>query len=282
MQYDDPYNPVSVYVQQCLHSPRGDELIRADRLLRSIHYNEHWALLERIRSYGYDSDSIETLDRIEDMFRRVLENFISEHQIVLEEYDLGTLNNILSGLYRIVDFEDYDSLQQVLDTEGSSEELLSELLVLIVGGEYEDYLRHFSYVHPDLIEQIRDQIERRWDERRELEDLTEQQPFPASLRRVLDYYPTKTMSRLIDEDHTRIGTKLDVFLDEIFSEPRGGTLKEQDYSYAADYVAATLACQEGEEALDSASDWLEKRFRDYQRLQQVIQFITRIRGEVGV
>lgn len=282
MQYNDPYNPVSVYVQQTLRSPRGDDLIRADRVLRSINYNEHWSMLERIRSYGYDSDNFETQDRIEDMFRRVLENFISEHQIVLEEYEIGTLTNILEGLYTIVDFNDYESLQQVLDTEGSNEELLADLLVLVIGGEQEEYIRHFAFVHTDLIEQIRQQITRRWDEQQEMDDDANNTAFPEKLRWLLDQYPAQVIRSLIDEQQVAIGTQLDTLLDKIFSEERTGAQKTQDYNYAADFIAAVIVSNQGTESLNNASDHLEDYFRDYQRLQQVVQFITRIRGELGV
>ena len=281
MPKNDDFDPLETFVHQHLPPPRGNDLLRANRLLHSLRYSEHTSIVERIISYGHDADTPQTVDRIEDAFRRILEEFIQPHQILIEHYDISVLGDIIEALYGFSDFEELEALEQAIEEQADAQEALVEVVAAYHSNERQDeYRAAVSYVHPELIESMRVVIEqKRAMEPQQTKD-EEMISRERRLRQFLNTHTTPAMTQLIDEQDYPLDLDFERYMNEIIDFEYQGMRDKQAEQMAADILAAILSC--GKRDLESVNATLESYFEDMQFLQQVVHHMHKLRGAAGL
>ena len=281
MDNHDHYSPVEVFVRQFLPGLRGEQILRADRLLESIQYSEHVSIVERIISYSHDSDTQETVDRIEDTFRHILDQFIREHQITIDLTRLEIVNDIFEFLYQISDFEDIDAIEDRLDDQAEPSEVLVDLLCLYYSDEKEiDFRQFLIYVNPSVVDSLKWMIDNRRQSEYEQPVEVEMIEKQRKLRDYLNNYPAQIVASLIDEEQIPINQGIRTYLEPIFDAEIQGSAEQKVERYAAELVGAFLASDM--DSIDQLISELESYSSDLLFVQKLIAKIGVIRGELGL
>lgn len=218
------------------------------------------------------SDDVET----HDVYERIEQIVLNEYDDVLGDYGVGftvlTLNvapGLLQTLLTAEDVDDYESILNILDDDGSTEEKFAEIVHHVTLLDTMEVLETLEHVSPSLL----DRLEKILFERKAIDEAAEEHALPehnrpSHIKVFLKKHPTARLNVLLGESW-QLGYDIEKYLDATLQED------DSDKVIAVNFMAAALASgYEPTKAHEVASRYLEVRYEDSHLLHRVISYIN--------
>lgn len=214
-----------------------------------------------------DRDSGETLALILDLTKFYLDRILVEHQITLSENTgFPNLIIIVEALLAIQEYEDTDTIKDILDLELDQEEKLSEILALVAPLDASELLIEIEEVGSALIDRLREYVTKETLVVNEVVELPEE----AYLEEIRLFDEFSNHTPLIILDTLKSGVKVG-YLFEIYLGLTGDiidTLKPEEV--ARELLAMALVSIDGHSNPKSViSKHIEKYVTDMRKITQI-------------
>lgn len=256
---------LEVILQAKVSPERGEILLKAAQLIEDMGLHNHWLEIENILSLEESIDPFQMVNDIEYVLYEGVRVTLNNFSIFTSSNDLALLISVIEGITLVEEYEDFDTVLAICDSDQSDEEILADLLALVTEYAAEDYLLILDTVSNRLISRIATLFAEEEDDEAPYD---EEYSVPHIVRRLKGHIGD---GEYLVTEEIRQGMPLGLEPALVFGRIESGLLETLSVKQASgELLAAALATNvPDEEVVKTATDQAEELFDDVNFLSDV-------------
>ena len=263
-------------INQNVDPVRADLLKKGADLIEAMGFYNHWVEIENLMGLESQMDPFELMNDIGFLITDGLRMLLNNFSIQTNSDDIEKMIATVEGINTVEEYEDFDAVLAILDTEQSPEEKLAELVAMVT--EYEDFdlLPVYDIVGARLLSKIESLFK---DEPLDNEPYDMETSTGFIIQRLKEFMKEDRDYLIAGELENGMPLGLDPAI--VLSKIENSLLDIPTSAIAEQLLAALLSSHlSGTEIVDFAKDYIEETFSDANEVSAINQAVVRLFGRV--